>query len=137
MVIYTLLAALFGIVGGIMIATNDKRTVAVYSGLDKAGVVTNILLTVLYAVFSPFYLFLGMICEPRGEGIVLLLGYFVAIIAASAALFCGLGLGFSVSLRRRGESKESFAVQFIGLAAIIVTVILYAVFAGSLISPLN
>ena len=91
----------------------------------------------MYAVFSPFYLFLGMICEPRGEGIVLLLGYFVALIAASAALFCGLGLGLSVSLRRRGESKESFAVQFIGLFAILATVLIYALFVGTLISPLN
>ena len=83
------------------------------------------------------YLFLGMISEPAYDGILGLLGWIVAIVTASAALFCGLGLGFSVALRKKGKSKLSFAVQFAGLAGIGLTVLLYVIFAGNLLRSLN
>ena len=69
--------------------------------------------------------------------IFIILGFIVSFIAASAALFCGLGLGFSVALRRKGRSGLSFAVQFAGAVGIALTFLLYGVFAGSLITPLN
>ena len=138
MTIYVLLEAIAGIVLGILLAVLTKKAEGVtYGKLDKVGVVTNILLTVLYAVLSPFYLLLGILSEPDGEGFLFVLGVLISLIAASAALFCGLGLGYSVALRKKGKSGLSFAVQFAGLVGIALTVLLYCVFAGSLITSLN
>ena len=138
MFLYTVLAALVGVVAGIMIAARTKKGKrVVYGGLDKAGRVTNVLLTIVYVVASPFYLFLGMISEPDGEGVLWILGLLVSVIAASASVFCSLGLGFSVALRKKGRSGLSFALQFAGLVGIALTVLLYATFVGSLIRPLN
>ena len=138
MFVYVLLEALVGIIGGILLATRTKKLDGItYNRLDKAGRITNILLTVSYTVASPLYLILGAISEPSGDGFLIVLGVLVSVIAASAALFCGLGLGFSVALRKKGKSGLSFAVQFAGVVGIGLTVLLYGVFAGSLISPLN
>ena len=108
-----------------------------YGKLDKVGCVTNVLLAIFYIIASPVYLFLGMISEPDGEGILIVPGVIVSLIAASAALFCSLGIGFSVALRKKGKSGLSFAAQFAGMAGIALTLLLYVVFAGSLISSLN
>jgi hypothetical protein len=138
MFLYTLLAAIVGIVGGIVLAARGKRADGVtYGRLDKAGIVTNILLTVLYAMASPVCLFLGALSEPDGEGILWLPAMIVCLIAASATLFCGLGLGFSVMLRKKGRGKLSFAVQFAGIVGIALTFLLHVVFTGTLIRPLN
>ena len=56
---------------------------------------------------------------------------------ASAALICGLGLGFSVALRKKGKSKLSFWVQFAGFVGIGLTVGLYCLLAGNLLRYLN
>ena len=97
----------------------------------------RILLIPVYVCLSPLYLFLGMISTPNHRGFLGLLGWIVSIINGSAALFCGLGLGFSVALRKRGKSKLSFAVQFAGILGIGLTVGLYCLFAGTLLSYLN
>jgi uncharacterized membrane-anchored protein YitT (DUF2179 family) len=65
--------------------------------LDKAGRITNILLIPVYLCLSPLYLFLGMIANPRYEGFLGVLGWIVSVVMASAALFCGVGLGFIFS----------------------------------------
>ena len=56
---------------------------------------------------------------------------------ASAALFCGIGLGLSVAFRKKGRSKLSFAVQFAGIGGISLTVLLFFTFYGNLLRPLN
>ena len=61
----------------------------------------------------------------------------VAVIMASAALFCGVGLGLSVAFRKKGRSKLSFAVQFAGVVGIGMTLLLFFLFYGNLLSPLN
>ena len=68
---------------------------------------------------------------------MILMGWIVSILIASAALFCSLSLGFSVALRKKGQSKKSFIVQFAGLAAIGLSVGLYCLLAGNLIRYLN
>ena len=108
-----------------------------YSKLDKIGRVTNILLLLFYVGFSFFYLFLGAIANPRYDGFMGILGWVVSIIMASAALFCGVGLGLSVAFRKKGKSKLSFAVQFAGVGGIGLTVILFFLFYGNLLRPLN
>ena len=138
MFIYVVVEALVGIIAGIIIAKRTKKSDGVvYGKLDKVGRITNVLLAIAYTVAAPFYLFLGMISEPDGEGLIIVLGVLVSVIAASASLFCSLGLGFSVALRKKGKSGFSFAVQFAGMTGIALTVLLYVIFAGSLISPLN
>lgn len=138
MFLYTVIEAVIGIVVGIVLGACTKRAdEVVYGKLDKAGRITNIVLILLYICLSPLYLFLGMISTPRHDGILGLLGWIVSIIIASAALLCGIGLGMSVALRKKGKSKESFAVQFVGIVAIGLSVGLYCLLVGSLIRSLN
>lgn len=138
MVLYTIIEAIIALVAGILLAACTKRdSSVVYGKLDKAGRITNILLLLIYICLSPLYLIFGMISSPNCEGFLGIVGWIVSIINASAALFCGLGLGFSVSLRKKGRSKLSFATQFLGLIGIGLTIGLYCLFAGNLLSPLN
>ena len=138
MYLYTLIEAMVGIVAGLCIAIFTKRAEGVTCGkLDKAGRITNILLLLVYLCLSPLYLFFGMISNPDYDGFLGILGWIVSIINASAALFCTLGLGFSVALRKKGKSRQSFAVQFAGLVGIGLTVGMYCLFAGNLLSSLN
>ena len=138
MTLYTIIEAVAGIIAGILIAVRTKKSDGVvYGRLDNAGRITNILLIPLYVILSPLYFFLGMISASGEEGFLGIIGWIVAIICASAALFCGLGLGFSVALRKKGKSKLSFAVQFAGVVAIALTVFLYCAFAGNLLESLN
>lgn len=109
----------------------------VYGKLDKAGRITNILLIPVYVCLLPLCLFLGMIASPRYDGFLGILGWIVSVVMASATLFCGTGLGLSVALRKKGRSKLSFAVQFAGMGGIGLTVILFFLFYGNLLRPLN
>ena len=56
---------------------------------------------------------------------------------ASAALFCGIGLGLSVAFSKKGKRKESFTVQFSGVGGIALSLILFFVFDGNLLRPPN
>ena len=136
--LYTVTEAVIAVIAGILIAVCTKRADGVtYGKLDKIGRVTNILLLLVYIGFSYVYLFLGMIANPRYDGFLGILGWIVAIIMASAALFCGIGLGLSVAVRKKGMSKQSFAVQFAGVGGIALTFILFFLFYGNLLRPLN
>jgi cytochrome bd-type quinol oxidase subunit 2 len=138
MFLYTTIEAIAAVVAGILIAVCTKKSDGVaYGKLDKAGRITNILLIPVYFCLSPLYLFLGMIANPRYDGFLGILGWIVSIIMASAAVPCGLGLGFSVALRKKGRSKLSFAVQFAGLVGIGLTLLLFYAFYGNLLSPIN
>ena len=138
MFLYTVMEAIAAVVAGILLAVSTKKSGGiVYGKLDKAGRITNILLTVVYLGFSPLYLFFGMISTPKHDGFLGILGWIVSIVIASAALFCGLGLGFSVALRKKGRSKLSFIVQFAGVVGIGLTVGLYSLLAGNLLRYLN
>ncbi len=138
MYLYTVIEAVIAVIAGIAIAVCTKKAHGVtYGKLDKIGRITNILLLLVYVGFSYVYLFLGMIANPRYEGFLGILGWIVSIVMASAALWCGIGLGLSVAFRKKGRSKLSFAVQFAGVAGIGLTVILFFLFYGTLLRPLN
>ena len=138
MFIYTVLEAVVGIVAGILLAACTKKVDGVeYTKLDKAGRILNIVLIPVYAVFAPFIMFIGMISRPNYEGILGLVGWIVAVIAASAMLFCGLGLGASVALRKNGKSKLGFAAQFAGFVGIALTLVIFFAFYGNLLASLN
>lgn len=139
MYIYFALVAIIGLVAGIVIAARSKKAESVvYGKLDKAGIVTNILLIPVYAIvmiFSFFIVMLGYI--PEGEGILGVLSWTVAIIGATGPVLCGLGLGASVSLRKKGKSKKSFLVQFVGVAGLGITILFFVLFCGNLFGSLN
>ena len=138
MYLYTVVEAMVGIIAGLVIAIGTKKADGViYGKLDKAGMITNILLIIVYACLLPLCLFLGMISNPQYDGFLGILGWIVAVVIASAALFCGLGLGFSVALRKKGRSKLSFAVQFAGVGGIGLTLAFYFIFTGNLLKYLN
>ena len=138
MFIYAILAAVGSVVAGILIAVRTKREPhVIYGKLEKAGQITNILLGLVYLRLVPGCVILGALSEPRHEGVLGVLGVLVGIVIASGVLPCGLGLGCSVALRKKGKSKLSFAVQFAGLAGMGIAVALYAVFAGNLLITLN
>lgn len=138
MFLYVVLAAACGIIGGILLSVCTKKKEGVaYGALDNAGVVTNIVLTIIYAISAPFYMFIGMIAEPYKNGFWGVVGAIIAIIMGSTPLIAGLGIGASVALRKRGKSTLSFLVQLAGVASIVLTVALYAIFVGTLLAPLN
>ena len=138
MFLYIAIEAIVGIVAGLGIAIFTKKAEGVtYGKLDKAGWITNLLLLLVYICLCPLYLGLGAFSYPNHDGFLGILGWIVSVINASATLFCALGLGFSVALRKRGKSKLSFAVQFAGLVGIGLTVGMYCLFAGNLLGSLN
>lgn len=138
MFLYTVLEALVGIIAGILIAKcTRKYSFVTYGFFDKLTRVTNVILLLVYACLSPFYMFIGMICSPAHEGVLGIVGWAVSILCASTALLCSLGLGLSVSLRRRGDSGGSFFAQFIGVIAIAFTALAYLAFEGNLLASLN
>lgn len=138
MFLYTSIEAAVAVIAGILLAVRTKKAKDVtYTKLDKAGRITNILLIPVYVCLSPLYMFLAMIARPRYDGFLGILGWIVAIIMGSAALSCGLGLGFSVALRKKGKSRLSFAVQFAGVLGIALNLILFFIFYGNLLRPLN
>jgi hypothetical protein len=138
MFVYIILCIIAGILSFILLGTLTKKADGlVYNSLDKAGKITNIVLTLAYVFISPLYLFLGLISYPAHEGFLGVIGWIISFLNASTALFCGLGLGLSIAWRKKGKSKLSFAIQFLGLVAIAFTVISYCVFVGNLLQTLN
>ena len=138
MFLYTTIEAAVAVIAGFLLAVCTKKAEDItYTKLDKAGRITNVLLLLVYVCLSPLYLLLAMIANPRYDGFLGILGWIVAIIMGSAAMFCGLGLGFSVALRKKGKSKLSFAVQFSGVLGIAINLILFFLFYGNLLRPLN
>ncbi len=138
MFIYIIFCVVAGIASFVLLATLTKKPEGVvYGRLDKAGKVTNIVFTVVYAFLAPLYLFIGFISYPAHNGFLGVIGWIISILNASTALFCGLGLGLSVAFRKKGKSKQSFVIQFLGFMAIAFTIISYCVFVGNLLIFLN
>ena len=139
MYLYYLLAAITGLVAGIIIAARSKKADGVlYGKLDKAGKITNVLLIPVYAILSCFFWFIAMVgLNPWGKGLMWLLSAVLAVIGATGPAFCGIGLGASVALRRKGKSRLSFWVQFAGIAGLGITFLFFLLFYGTLFKPLN
>ena len=136
--LYTIIEAVIAVIAGILIAVCTKKADGVvYGKLDKIGRITNLILLLFYAGFSFVYLFLGIIARPNYDGFLGILGWIVSFIMASTALICGIGLGLSVAFRKRGKSKLSFDIQFAGLGSIGLTIILFFLFYGNLLKPIN
>ena len=138
MYIILILSIIAGILLFILLGLLTKKADGVvYNRLDKVGRITNGALTIFYVLISPLYLFLGLISYPAHDGFLGIIGWIIAFLNSSTALLCGLGLGLSVRWRKKGKSKLSFAIQFLGVVAIAFTVISYCVFVGNLLQTLN
>ena len=138
MYILAALAAIASIIVGILLAAKAKKADGVtYGKLDKAGRITNALLIPVYAVLSIFCIVLSIFTEPEYGGFLGILGAIVCVLIAMGPLSCGLGLGFSVALRKKGKSKQSFIVQFAGAAGCSLSILLFLLFYGNLLSHLN
>lgn len=135
---YWFIEAIVGIIVGLLLALCTKKGKDVmYSRLDKAGIIVNVVLLAVYAFLSPFYIFIGSICRPAYEGFLGVVGGILSVIASSAAFLCAVGLGVSVALRKRGKSKLSFIVQFAGLVGIGLVLLLFFLFYGNLFKTIN
>ena len=138
MLIYIITEAIIAVGAGILLAVCSKKADGVvYGKLDKAGRITNIVLIPVYVCIGLFCSGLGFFSYPEYEGLLGVLGWIVAILISSAPLVSGLGLGFSVALRKKGMCKQSFAIQFAGFAAAGISLILFLIFYGNLLSSLN
>lgn len=127
-------AAVAVIVCILLTVCSRKAEGVVYTGLDKAGRITNIVLIPVYAALSLSCMGLGMFCNPDYEaGFLWLLGWIVSLIIPAAPLFCGLGIGLSVVLRKKGKRKGSFIIQFVGLAGIVLSMVLFFTCYGNLL----
>lgn len=138
MFIYTVLTLPAAVIAGLFIALRSKKAEDLsYGRLDKIGRISNIILILVYGCTLPFTMFLGMVSSPGRDGALGLLGWLVSVIIASAALPCGLGLGLSAALRKKGQSRASFIIQFAGIIGILLSFLLYGIFEGTLLSTLN
>ena len=138
MYLYTAIAAIIGLIAGILLAACTKKDKGVvYGKLDKAGRITNIVLIPVYIVLSLVYIAVAMFASPAHDGFLGVLSWLVCVIIAAAPASCGLALGLSASLRKKGRSKPSFIVQFAGIAGCVLGVVLFVVFYGNLLSSLN
>lgn len=138
MLIYIITEAIVAVVAGILLAVCSKKADGVvFRKLDKAGRITNIVLIPVYVCIGLFCSALGFFSYPEYEGILGVLGWIVAILISSAPLVSGICLGFSVALRKKGKSKQSFVIQFAGFAAAGISLILFLIFYGNLLSSLN
>lgn len=135
---YYFLEAVVGIIAGLLLAICTKKPEGImYSKLDRVGNIINIVLVFIYVALSPLYLFIGAICRPAHEGFLGVIGWILSIVAASAALFCAVGLGASVALRKKGKSKLSFAVQFAGFVGIALAILIFCLCYGNLLASIN
>ena len=138
MIVYILIEAVVGIVAGILLAARAKKADnVVKTKLDAVGSITNSVFLPLYVVVSPYCMVLGMLCRPNYDGFLGIVGWIVSVFVASVPMFCGLGLGGSVALRKQGRSKLSFAVQFAGVIAILLAVLIFTLLYGNLLAPLE
>ena len=138
MYLYAAFAAVIGLIAGIFLAVRTKKADGVvYGKLDKAGLITNIVLIPVYACLALFCIAISMFSYPGHDGFLGIVGWIVCVIIASAPMFCGLGLGCSVSLRKKGRSKLSFIVQFAGFAGCALSILLFVLFYGNLLGSLN
>lgn len=138
MYLFAVLAAFVSLIVGIVLATRTKKADGVlYGQLDQLGIVTNALLIPAYIVLSFLVIALSVFSVPEYEGFFGTLGWIVCMLIAMGPLLCGIGLGLSVSLRKKGRSKLSFVVQFAGAASCGLSVLLFMLFYGNLLSTLN
>ena len=65
MFLYIIIVAIVAVIAGVLIAACSKKSQdVVYTKLDKAGRITNIVLIPVYALLSLFCIGIGIFCYP-------------------------------------------------------------------------
>lgn len=122
-----LLFLVAGAAVGILLAVRaPKGEVAVPTALDRVSLVTNIALIPVYAIFSVLMLFMAAITEAK-YGVGPTLEFFarmLSFVIAAAPIYCGIALGMSVSLRKKGRSLAGFLVQFAGFGGFLMLLLI-------------
>ena len=120
---FYLLFLIAGIAAGIILVVRARKTEAgTYTVLDKISMVTNVILCIVY---FPLSLIMLLMASITGTGLYaslvqkFLADVFACLIAATP-IYCGIALGMSVFLRRKGRSLVGFLVQFVGFGGILV-----------------
>ena len=114
------------VVGIILVVRARKREAVTYTVLDRISMVTNVVLCVVYFLLSLMMLLMASI---TGTGLYaspvqkFLSNVFACLIAATP-IYCGIALGLSVSLRKKGRSVAGFFIQFAGFIGIILLILI-------------
>jgi hypothetical protein len=139
MYLYFAFAAIAGLIAGIVIAARSKKADGVvYGTLDKVGIATNILLIPVYFILSTYFFFLVMLgMNPEGGGILGIISWIASIVCSSSPALSGLGLGASVAWRKKGKSKQSFWVQFAGIAGYVIALLIFILLGQFVFASLN
>jgi len=116
------------IVGLIIVFCNRKKDNITYKLLDKISIGTNIVLVPLYLVLSFLIAFLASIPDPEHSGFLGILGWIGAVLIAAAPVGFGAAIGASTALRRKGKTVAGFLMQFAGLVAFGLSLLLFVVF---------
>lgn len=113
---------LFAIVAIIFIANasvqDQVKSLKEYSKLDKAGIAFNIILPMAYL----FLYFMGIINSmkdgnPYNTQFGGIMGPFTQFFEFAIPLVCIISIALSVTLRKKGNSKTSFLIQFFPIVA--------------------
>lgn len=116
-----------GVAVGIFIAVRARKDgKSVPTTLDRISLITNVVLIPVYAIFSVLMLFMAAITDTT-YGASSLQEFFAVIfslVIAAAPIYCGIALGMSVSLRRKGRRLAGFLVQFAGFGGFILVLLI-------------
>ena len=123
-----LLFLVAGVAIGILIAVRSKRNADVVpTALDRVSLVTNVALIPIYSILSVILLFMAAITD-TGYGfegpLYESLAFICSCVIAAGPIYCGLALGMSVALRRKGKSLAGFLVQFAGFGGILIFILI-------------
>lgn len=116
-----------GVAVGIVLAVRARKgEAALPTVLDRISLVTNIVLIPVYVILSLLMLFMAAITGTGyGAGAVQeVLATFFSFVIAATPIYCGIGLGMSVFLRRKGRSVAGFLVQFAGFVGILLMILI-------------
>lgn len=108
---------LFAIIAIVFVANasfqDQIKGVSEYSKFDKAGIISNIILSIsylsLYVINNIVFMASDKPYENQFEGIKMVLVNFIEF---AVPLICVISIALSVQLRKMGKSIASFYVQF-------------------------
>ena len=116
-----------GVAIGILLAVRARKIkAAVPTALDRVSLVINITLIPVYLILSILMMFMALITGTSygASSVQKIFAEIFSFVIAAAPIYCGIALGLSVSLRRKGRSLAGFLVQFAGFGGILVLVLI-------------
>lgn len=116
-----------GVAIGILLAVRARKIeAAVPTALDRVSLVINITLIPVYLILSILMMFMALITGTSygASSLQEIFAEVFSFVIAAAPIYCGIALGLSVSLRRKGRSLAGFLVQFAGFGGILVLVLI-------------